>query len=212
MIIKALHTFAGILDLSSLERLQESNPIESYPFHLYIRAGDIVQVDDKFFTLTSIQNAIKLGYVEVGNISNDSSYNTSLIDPSFNGITITHVAGESLTAGELVYYKDDGKIYRAKADSTNTMICVGLATTNVLANSPSPILLSGYMRNSNVFNFITGAQVSKTNATVYVSNLTAGKATQTRPITSSHLVQIIGYAASNDVLSFSPDYTFIELS
>ena len=95
MLIKALNTFSGILDLSSLERLQESNPIEQIPFRHYLRPGNIIEVDDKFYTLVSIQNAIRMGYIEVGNLGVDPNLNKALIDPSYSGTTITKPAGES---------------------------------------------------------------------------------------------------------------------
>jgi len=60
VIIKALNTFGGILDLSALERLQESNPIERQPFRLYIRPNESVEVDDEYYTLTRIQEAMNL--------------------------------------------------------------------------------------------------------------------------------------------------------
>lgn len=209
MIIKALNTFSGILDLSALERLQESNPCEKYPFRLYIRPGEAVEADDKFFTLTSIQNALKLGYIQVGNLGN---LNTTLFDPSYTGITMTRKAGENLNRGDIVYYKDDGKVYKAKADTTNTMICIGIVTFATSIDDDAVLLIDGLMRNSSVFSFTTGGQASKPSAIVYVSETTYGAVTQTRSVTSTHIVQIIGYAVTNDTLNFKPDYTYIEIA
>ena len=107
MIIRALNTFAGILDLGALERLQEPDPIEKQSFRHYVRPGDTIEVDDKFYTLSSIQNAIKLGYIEVGNIPDDANLNPALVDPSYSGITLAETAGEALSFGEVVYYNND---------------------------------------------------------------------------------------------------------
>lgn len=212
MIIKALNTFAGILDLSALERLQEADPFEKQIFRHYIRPGETIEVDDKFYTLTSIQNALRLGYIEIGNIPDDPSQNTSLVNPSYSGTTLTATAGENLTFGEVVYYNVDGKVYKAKADSTNTMICMGIVTAAANANAQVILLIDGLIRSSSAFSFTVGGQASSLTAMVYVSETVAGEVTQTRSTTSSHIVQIIGYAVTVDLLSFKPDYTYIELS
>jgi hypothetical protein len=65
MIIKANNTFVGILDLSSLERLQESNPLESLQFRRTIKPNQIIEVEDKWYWLTNIQSALKLGHIEI---------------------------------------------------------------------------------------------------------------------------------------------------
>jgi len=210
MIIKALNTFGGILDLSALERLQESDPLEKQPFRHYIRPGETIEVDDKFYTLTSIQNALRLGYIEIGNIPDDPSMNTSLVDPSYSGITLNQIAGEDLVFGDIVYYKNDAKVYKAKADSTTTMICMGIVIGDALANASVTLLVDGLIRSSSAFSLTTGGQASAT-AIVYVSDITAGNITQTLPTLSSHIVQIIGYAVTADILNFKPDYTYIEL-
>lgn len=208
MLIKALQTFSGVLDLSALERLQEANPCEKYPFRLYIRPGESVEVDDKFYSLTSIQNAIRWGYIQVGNLPN---LNVTLIDLSYAGTTMTQTAGEAIDRGNLVYYKSDGKVYKAQADSTSTMICVGIATASSALNASVTLLIDGLIRNSSVFSFTAGGQASSSSAIVYVSETTAGATTQLRSTTSGHIVQIIGYAVTGDILNFKPDYTYIEI-
>jgi len=209
MIIKALNTFSGILDLSALERLQESNPIEKYPFRLYMRPDQVVEVDNKFYTLASIQNALRLGYIQIGNLS---EFNVSLIDSSYSGTTMVRTAGETLVAGDVVYYKDDGKVYKAKADSLDTMICIGINTASVIVNGLAVLMVHGLIRNSSVFSFVVGGQASKPSAIVYVSETSAGVATQVIPIISTHIVQLIGYALTTDTLNFRPDYTYIEIA
>lgn len=208
MIIKALYTFAGLLDLSSQERLYESNPLERIPFRLCIRPGESVVVDEKFYSLISIQNALRLGYIQIGNIP---GLNKTLVDMSYSGTIITQTAGENISRGDVVYYKDDGKVYRAKADMTATMICMGIATESAAANKTIILLVDGLIRNSSVFNLTTGGQAGSNNAIVYVSETDYGKITQTRSTISTHIVQIIGYAITSDILNFKPDSTYIEI-
>jgi len=209
MIIKALNTFSGILDIGALERLQESNPCEKYPFRLYMRPNEVVTVDDKFYSLASIQNALRLGYIEIGNLPN---LNISLIDHSYSGTIVSQTAGEALVTGDVVYYNNDGKVYKAKADSTTTMICMGIVTASCAINASAILLVDGMMRDSSVFSLTVGGQASSPNAIVYVSETTYGDVTQLRSITSGHIVQIIGYAVTTDVLNFKPDYTYIEIA
>jgi len=57
-----------------------------------------------------------------------------------------------------------------------------------------------------------GGQASKPSAITYVSETDFGKTTQVRSITPTHIVQIIGYAVATDILSFKPDYTYIEIA
>ena len=212
MIIKALNTFSGILDLSALERLQEQDPIEKYPFRHFIRPGESIEVDDKFYTLTSIQNALAGGYIEIGNIPDDPNMNQALVDPSYSGTTLAGIAGENLVFGDVVYYKNDEKVYKAKADSTTTMICMGIVTADALADTSVVLLVDGLIRSSSVFSFTIGGQASSASAIVYVSETVAGNVTQTRSTTSTHIVQIIGYAVTADVLNFKSDYTYIEIA
>lgn len=65
MIIRGKNTIVGRLDLSSLERLGEQLYLEKYPFHLSIKSGDVVTIDDEYCGLKSIQNALTLGYIEI---------------------------------------------------------------------------------------------------------------------------------------------------
>jgi len=212
MIIKALNTFASVLDLSSMERLQEGNPCEHYPFRLFMHPGDIVEADDKFYTLIRIQDALKLGYIEIGNYA--INLNPNLVDMSYAGTTMTQTAGEALAMGDVVYYKDDGKVYKAKADSTVTMVCVGISVASYAINTPATLLLDGLMRNSSVFNFTIGGQASKSadRSILYVSETIAGAITQIRSNTSKHVVQIVGYAVTKDIINFAIDHTYIELA
>jgi hypothetical protein len=210
MIIKALNTFTSVLDLSAMERLQERNPCEMYPFRLFMRPGDVVEADDKFYNLLRIQDALRLGYIEIGNLGNNQ--NPNLVDMSYVGTTMTQTAGEALVTGNVVYYKNDGKVYKAKADSTTTMICIGMATAVCAINNPVVLLMDGMIRNSSLFSFTVGGQASSPNAIVYVSETSYGGITQLRSITSGHIVQIIGYAVTTDILNFKPDYTYIEIA
>ena len=65
MIITASHTFRGMLDLSANPTLEDLNELEALPFHLTMKSGQVITVDDKFYSLRNIQGAIKAGYITV---------------------------------------------------------------------------------------------------------------------------------------------------
>ena len=65
MKILATNKFKGSLDLSSKEDFHNKNPIEKLPFRVTIKSGQTITVDDKWYTLHSIQSALKIGYIEI---------------------------------------------------------------------------------------------------------------------------------------------------
>lgn len=65
MIIKATSICPANVDISSRERLSDKNPVERLPFRISIRHGQTIDVDDKYYTLENLQNALKLGYIEI---------------------------------------------------------------------------------------------------------------------------------------------------
>lgn len=65
MIITALNTFNGRIDLSANQRLQDISEIEGLPFQLTMIPGQVETVDDKWYELRSIQSAIASGFITV---------------------------------------------------------------------------------------------------------------------------------------------------
>jgi len=132
-------------------------------------------------------------------------------DHAYSGISATYTAGEALTMGDLVYYKSDGKVYKAKGDATSTMPCMGLATTDIAINTSVVILLKGYFQDASLYNFTVGGQASAAAGLIYVSAATAGLATQTIPSASTNIVQIVGQALTADIIYFDPCSTYVEI-
>lgn len=81
MIIKAKRNFNGILDLSSLERIREDNHLEAYPFRLTIKPGQLIEVDDKWYTLTNIQNSLKAEYIEILDYKQQNVFSQEVLTP-----------------------------------------------------------------------------------------------------------------------------------
>ena len=65
MIITALHTFQGKIDLSANQILQDLSEMEALPFQLFMEPGQVAVVDDKFYVLRSIQSAEANGFINV---------------------------------------------------------------------------------------------------------------------------------------------------
>jgi len=58
MIITATNKIPGRVDLGSLQRLHEDNPVEREPFSASIGPKERIEVDDKYYTLINIQNSL----------------------------------------------------------------------------------------------------------------------------------------------------------
>lgn len=137
--------------------------------------------------------------------------NSLPVDLAYSGLTVTLTAGEILAAGDNLYFKSDGKVWKAKADSTTTMPCIGLAMAAAAASASVVVLLKGYYRNDSLYNFTIGGQASAAAGLIYVSEATSGLSTQTRPATAGNIVQIIGHAKSADIIYFDPSPNWVEI-
>jgi hypothetical protein len=73
MRITATNTIPGRIDLSSLERYQEDNPIEELHFHATIGPNEFMDVDDKWYTLIQIQNSLALGWITITDFDEEST-------------------------------------------------------------------------------------------------------------------------------------------
>lgn len=149
----------------------------------------------------------------VGGIETEIGFllSQSIADHFYSGIIAQFTAGENLVLGDLLCYKSDGKIWKANAVSSLTMPCFGLATETKSAEDLTTVLLKGYFKDESLYNWTTGGQANAAAGLIYVSEATAGLATQTRPSASTNIIQIVGFAHSADVIYFNPDNTFIEL-
>lgn len=133
------------------------------------------------------------------------------VDHSYNGLIAQFTAGENLVMGDLLFYKSDGKVWKANASSTSTMSCFSMALETKSAETVVMALLRGYLKDDSLYNFTTGGQSSSATGLIYVSEATSGLATQARPLNPTNIVQIVGFAHSPDIFYFNPDNTFIEL-
>ena len=107
--------------------------------------------------------------------------------------TQSMTAGESLSAGDLVYINtsDSNKIYKADADAVGKM-----AIGYVLASAATDEAVTVY------FEGINDQLSSLTVGTNYFLSATAGGVTATQPTSSAQIVQYIGTAITTTAIHF----------
>jgi hypothetical protein len=121
------------------------------------------------------------------------------------GVIVSMTYGESITLGDLLYFKSDGKVYKADATSIATakLPCMGLALATA-ASGANNVLLMGTYKDSTKW---TGGTVLTVGGMCYMS--TGGATTQTQPATSGNVIQVVGVAIAADVIMFNPVLTYI---
>ena len=85
------------------------------------------------------------------NVNVQIMHNSAVADGEVSGDMTLYQAGEDLTAGELVYFKSDGKVWKAVATAAATARCVAMATESITANNMGPFLLKGFARFNSEF-------------------------------------------------------------
>jgi hypothetical protein len=143
-------------------------------------------------------------------------HNSAVADGEFEGDLVVLQAGENLTAGEVVYFKSDGKCWKAVATAAATSRCVAMATATISANAMGVFLLKGFVRFASEFpTFTIGAPVYTPEAeTANASDpaVDVNVPEVAAPDGDGDFVQIIGWALSADAMYFNPDSTVIEVA
>lgn len=143
------------------------------------------------------------------NVNVQIMHNTAVADGEVSGDLALFQAGEDLTAGEVVYFKSDGKVWKAVATAAATSRCVAMATASISANAMGPFLLKGFARfNSEFPTWTIGGALFTPEAETSSKNVPE----QAAPDTDGDFVQIVGYAISADAIYFCPDSTVVEVA
>jgi hypothetical protein len=144
---------------------------------------------------------MNVGELPVNNVQAIKLNEAPTVNQTVSGLVVDMTYGESITMGDLLYFKSDGKVYKADATSIATakIPCMGLALATASSGS-NDVLLKGIYRDDSRYNFTVGG-------TVYLST-TAGVETQTQPAATDNIVQVVGIATHADRIYFrpSPDY------
>jgi hypothetical protein len=138
-----------------------------------------------------------MGELPINNVQAIRLNEAPTVNQTVSGVTVAMTYGESITMGDLLYFKSDGKVYKADATSIATakIPCMGLALATASSGSNS-VLLDGIYRDDSRYNFTVGG-------TVYLST-TAGVETQTQPSATDNIIQIVGIATHADRIYFRP--------
>ena len=136
-------------------------------------------------------------------------HNAAVSDGEYSGDLAMFTAGEDLTAGEVVYFKSDGKCWKAVATAAATSRCVAMALATTSADAIGPFLLKGFARfNSEFPTWTVGGVLYTPEAETSGKNVPE----QAAPDTDGDFVQVIGWAVSGDAVFFDPDSTVVEVA
>ena len=136
-------------------------------------------------------------------------HNSAVADGEYSGDLAMFTAGEDLTAGEVVYAKSDGKMWKAVATAEATARCVAMSVATTSADASGPFLLKGFARfNSEFPTYTVGGALYTPEAETSGKNVPE----QAAPDTDGDFVQVIGWAVSADSVYFDPDSTVIEVA
>lgn len=143
------------------------------------------------------------------NVNIQILHNSAVADGEFSGDVAVFQAGEDLTAGEVVYFKSDGKVWKAVATAAATSRAVAMCTATISANAFGAFLLKGFARFDSEFpTWTIGGVLYTPEAETSGKNVPE----QAAPDTDGDFVQILGYAISGDAVYFCPDSTVVEVA
>lgn len=127
----------------------------------------------------------------------DVSITASNVKPSVDAVLRRDwIAGESITAGQLVYRSaSDYKIYKADCDSATAGVrdCIGIAVTSSANGAPVVVCMEDP-------NLILGG--TTTNGTIYILSATAGGIAPAADGTTNWYVTVVAVGKSSTVVAF----------
>ena len=127
------------------------------------------------------------------------------VDDTGKGMSILATVDANATGiGAAMHCAADGNWEEADASVTGTTPCTGIALTAGTGASKE-ILLIGVVRNDG-WTWTTGPGIL---GLIYLS-ITTGAFTQTAPSADGEMIQVVGYAITDDVMMFNPQLHWIE--
>lgn len=149
-----------------------------------LAAVNPADIDSSYATITYVDSQ------DAATLTTATAYTDSAIVAA---TTRTYVAGEDLAAGDFVYIKSDGLVWKASADLSGNA-----ATGFVLASVPSGANALVYRDGLN-----TGLVSLTVGARYYLSDATPGGVTDTPVTGAGRLHQFLGIATSATTIDFA---------
>lgn len=138
-------------------------------------------------------------------ISNGIRLTAPATNQTGSGIRSSFTAGEALVFGNLVYMKNDGKVWKASASSITTTPVMGMCMGSVSADGTADILLSGRVYNTS-WSLGTGGNV------LYLGTYGGGFSSVAPSGVTGYVVQVIGIVLSATTIYFNPSLNRITLA
>jgi len=123
--------------------------------------------------------------------------NTPSTNQTASGIKTTLTAGEALAFGNMVYMKNDGKVWKAAASGVTTTPVIGMCLNTVSANGSAIILLSGRAYNTS-WSLGTGGDE------IYLTTSAGGFSISAPSGVTGYVIQVLGVVLSATTIYFNP--------
>jgi len=166
-----------------------------------VNCGDL-KVGTKTIKMSRFR--MDMGELPINNVAGIRLTETPANNQTASGFTVQMTYGESITIGDLLYFKSDGKVYKADADGSSTYPVMALALATASSESNN-ILLHGIYKDSTKW---TGGSVLTVGGVCYLST-TPGGTTQTQPTATNDVIQVVGIATNADRIYFNPSMDYL---
>lgn len=153
-----------------------------------------------FRTIKISRFRLDMGELPINNVAGIKLNEAPTTDQTASGLIVAMTYGESITKGDLLYFKSDGKVYKADANGVSTYPVMGLALATASTGSNN-VLLHGVYKDVSRYNFTVGG-------VVYLS-ITAGTETQSQPAATNDVIQVVGIATHADRIYFKPSADYL---
>lgn len=160
---------------------------------LLILTGDVIGTG---YVGTSIETTVE-------NVTLDNALTDG--DHSSSGIKTTFTANENQAFGDVVRINSSGKAQLAKADVIgNATVVAMLVDATVLGNATGTYLLMGFVRH-NDWTWTVGGWIF-----LSLTGTTGNTLTQTSPVATNQVVQLLGIAYTDKIFYFNPQLAQVE--
>ena len=166
-----------------------------------LKCGDL-KVGEKTIKISRFR--LDMGELPINNVLGIKLVETPTTNQTASGIIVSMTYGESITIGDLLYFKSDGKVYQADANGTSTYPVMGLALATASSGSNN-VLLHGVYKDTTKW---TGGSVLTVGGVCYLST-TAGGTTQTQPSVLNDVIQVVGVAINASRIYFKPSGDYL---